>query len=98
MLGIGTGFHDRNMEWRGLDPKLARPMVAASIELMLKLWNATGPIDYDGPYWKGKQMVVQCPPGQKPHPPVAIAAANTVGSVELAGRLGLIVLTGDFIP
>src|SRR4029077_9878224 len=59
MLGIGTGFHDRTMEWGGLVPKLATPMVAASIELMFRLWNATGPVDYDGPYWKGKQMVLQ---------------------------------------
>ena len=50
------------------------------------------------PVWKGKQMVLECPPVQKPHPPLAIAAANSVGSVELAGRLGLYVLTGDFIP
>jgi alkanesulfonate monooxygenase SsuD/methylene tetrahydromethanopterin reductase-like flavin-dependent oxidoreductase (luciferase family) len=72
--------------------------VEPSLELMLKLWNSTGPVDYDGPFWKGKQMLLECPPVQKPHPPIAVAAANTVGSVELAGRLGLIVLTGDFIP
>ena len=98
MLGIGSGFHPRNMEWRGLDPTNTRAMVEASIELILKLWNATGPIDYDGPYWKGRQMVLQAPPVQRPHPPVAIAAINSVSSVELAGRLGLGVLTGDFIP
>ena len=98
MLGIGTGFHARNMEWRGLDPSQSRAMVEASIELILKLWAADGPIDYDGPYWKGRQMMLQAPPVQRPHPPVAIAAVNSVGSVELAGRLGLGVLTGDFIP
>ena len=43
-------------------------------------------------------MMLECPPVQKPHPPIAIAAANSVGSVELAGQLGLYVLTGDFIP
>ena len=98
MLGIGHGFHPRQMEWRGLDPKNTRAMVEASIELILRLWNADGPIDYDGPFWTGRQMVLQCPPVQKPHPPVAIACINTLGSVELAGRLNLKVLTGDFIP
>ena len=98
MLGIGHGFHARQMEWRGLDPKDTRAMVEASAELILKLWNSDGPLDYDGPFWKGKQMILQCPPVQKPHPPMAIACINTLGSVKLAGRLNLIVLTGDFIP
>jgi alkanesulfonate monooxygenase SsuD/methylene tetrahydromethanopterin reductase-like flavin-dependent oxidoreductase (luciferase family) len=98
MLGIGHGFHPRQMEWRGQDPKDTRAMVEASIELILKLWTADGPVDYDGPYWAGKQMILQCPPVQKPHPPVAIACINTLGSVQLAGRLNLRVLTGDFIP
>ncbi len=98
MLGIGHGFHARQMEWRGRDPKDTRAMVEASIELILKLWTATGPVDYDGPFWTGKQMILQCPPVQKPHPPVAIACINSASSVELAGRLNLKVLTGDFIP
>jgi alkanesulfonate monooxygenase SsuD/methylene tetrahydromethanopterin reductase-like flavin-dependent oxidoreductase (luciferase family) len=98
MLGIGTGFHARNMEWRGLDATQARPMVEASIGLILKLWASDAPVDYDGPYWTGKQMVLQAKPVQMPHPPVAIAAVNSASSVELAGRLDLSVLTGDFIP
>jgi alkanesulfonate monooxygenase SsuD/methylene tetrahydromethanopterin reductase-like flavin-dependent oxidoreductase (luciferase family) len=98
MLGIGTGFYPRKLAWRGLDPDAMRAVLEPSLELMLKLWNSTEPVDYDGPFWKGKQMMLECPPVQKPHPPIAIAAANSVGSVELAGRLGLYVLTGDFIP
>jgi alkanesulfonate monooxygenase SsuD/methylene tetrahydromethanopterin reductase-like flavin-dependent oxidoreductase (luciferase family) len=98
MLGIGHGFHGRQMEWRGRDPKDTRAMVETSIELILKLWNSKEPVDFDGPYWTGKQMILQCPPVQQPHPPVAIACINTLGSVRLAGRLNLIVLTGDFIP
>jgi alkanesulfonate monooxygenase SsuD/methylene tetrahydromethanopterin reductase-like flavin-dependent oxidoreductase (luciferase family) len=98
MLGVGTGFYPRKLQWRGMDPEAMRAVLEPSLALMLKLWTSTEPVDYDGPFWKGKQMVLECPPVQKPHPPLAIAAANTVGSVELAGRLGLIVLTGDFIP
>jgi len=98
MLGIGHGFHPRQMEWRGRDPKDTRAMVEASIELILKLWNSDSPLDYDGPFWTGRQMILQCPPVQRPHPPVCIAATHSHSSVQLAGRLGLGVLTGDFIP
>ncbi len=98
MLGIGHGFHARQMEWRGRDPSETRAMVQASIELILKLWNAREPLDYDGPFWTGKQMVLQCPPVQTPHPPVAIACITSPSSAELAGKLDLMMLTGDFIP
>jgi limonene 1,2-monooxygenase len=98
MLGIGHGFHARQLEWRGRDPKDNRDMVEASLRLMLDLFNATGPVDYDGPFWTGKQMILQCPPVQKPHPPIAIACSGSEGSARLAGKYGLGILTGDFIP
>jgi alkanesulfonate monooxygenase SsuD/methylene tetrahydromethanopterin reductase-like flavin-dependent oxidoreductase (luciferase family) len=37
-------------------------------------------------------------PVQKPHPPIGIALSKTASSAQLAGRLGLLPLTGDFIP
>lgn len=98
MLGIGHGFHPKQMEWRGRDPKDTRAMVEASVELLLKLFHADGPVDYDGPFWSGKQMILQCPPVQKPHPPIAIACSGSEASARLAGKLNLGILTGDFIP
>ena len=74
MLGVGTGFYPKKLEWRGLDSTTMRDVMEPSIELMLKLWNSKEPVDYDGPFWKGKQMLLECPPVQKPHPPVGIAA------------------------
>ena len=43
MLGIGHGFHGRQMEWRGRDPADTRSMVEASIELILKCGTRTRP-------------------------------------------------------
>jgi alkanesulfonate monooxygenase SsuD/methylene tetrahydromethanopterin reductase-like flavin-dependent oxidoreductase (luciferase family) len=97
-LGVGFGFYPTNMQQRGLDFDKTRDMMHASIELILKLWNSTGPVDYDGPFWTGKGMVVKPDTVQKPHPPMGIACAKSTSSAELAGRLGLLPLTGDFIP
>ena len=98
MLGVGFGFYPKNMEWRGLDFEKTRDMMHASIELMLKLWHSGGePVDYDGPFWKGHQMILQAEPIQKPHPPIAVAVNNTASTAELAGRNGFIMLTNDFI-
>lgn len=98
MLGIGTGFYPNRLEWRGVRPDIMREVMEPAIKLILQLWNSKEPVDYDGPYWKGKQMVLEIPPIQQPHPPIAVAAATTVGTVEMAGRLGLLPLTSDFIP
>jgi alkanesulfonate monooxygenase SsuD/methylene tetrahydromethanopterin reductase-like flavin-dependent oxidoreductase (luciferase family) len=97
-LGVGFGFYPTNMEQRGLDFAKTRDMMHASIELILKLWKSKEPVDYDGPFWSGKGMVVKPDTVQKPHPPMGIACAQSAGSAELAGRLGLLPLTGDFIP
>jgi alkanesulfonate monooxygenase SsuD/methylene tetrahydromethanopterin reductase-like flavin-dependent oxidoreductase (luciferase family) len=98
MLGVGFGFYPKNMEWRGLDFAETRDRMHASVELMLKLWHSNGqPIDYDGPFWKGKQMILQAEPVQKPHPPIAVAVNNSRSTAELAGRNGFIMLTNDFI-
>jgi alkanesulfonate monooxygenase SsuD/methylene tetrahydromethanopterin reductase-like flavin-dependent oxidoreductase (luciferase family) len=97
-LGVGFGFYPTNMEQRGLDFAKTRDMMHASIDLILKLWASKEPVDYDGPFWTGKGMVAKPGPVQTPHPPVGIACAQSTGSAELAGRLGLLPLTGDFIP
>lgn len=97
MLGVGFGFYPKNMEWRGLDFAKTREMMHASIELMLKLWHSSEPVDYDGPFWKGKEMILQVEPLQKPHPPIAVAVNLTASTAELAGRNGFIMLTSDFI-
>jgi alkanesulfonate monooxygenase SsuD/methylene tetrahydromethanopterin reductase-like flavin-dependent oxidoreductase (luciferase family) len=97
-LGIGFGFYAAHMERRGLDFSKTRQMMHASMDLIERLWAANEPIDYDGPFWKGRQMFVKPDCVQKPHPPVAVAAANSVSTIELAAQRGYQVLTGDFIP
>ena len=97
-LGVGFGFYPTQMEQRGLDFSKTRDMMHASIDLILKLWNSNEPVDYDGPFWTGKGMVAIPKPIQTPHPAVAIALSKTPSSAELAGKLGLLPLTGDFMP
>jgi alkanesulfonate monooxygenase SsuD/methylene tetrahydromethanopterin reductase-like flavin-dependent oxidoreductase (luciferase family) len=98
-LGIGFGFGatPHEMERRGLDWSKTREMLHASIDLILKLWNATGPIDYDGPFWKGKAMELRPKSYQQPHPPVAVAVQNTPATAELAGTHGFQMLTSNFV-
>lgn len=97
-LGVGFGFYRTQMEQRGLDFDKTRDMMHASIELIHKLWASKEPVDYDGPFWTGKGMLAKPDPVQNPHPAVAIALSRSPSSAELAGKFGLLPLTGDFIP
>jgi alkanesulfonate monooxygenase SsuD/methylene tetrahydromethanopterin reductase-like flavin-dependent oxidoreductase (luciferase family) len=98
MLGLGTGFYQKKLEWRGIDPANMRAVLEPAIQFLLKLWNSKEPLDYDGPFWKGKKMELEIPPVQLPHPPLAIAAGNTLSSAQIAGRYNIYMLTGDFTP
>jgi alkanesulfonate monooxygenase SsuD/methylene tetrahydromethanopterin reductase-like flavin-dependent oxidoreductase (luciferase family) len=97
-LGIGFGFGatPKEMERRGLDWTKTREMMHASIDLILRLWTAKEPIDYDGPFWKGKGMELRPKSVQLPHPPVAVAVQNTAATAELAGAHGFQMLTSNF--
>jgi len=97
-LGVGFGFYRTQMEQRGLDFDKTREMIHTSIELILKLWNSKEPVDHDGPFWIGKGMVAKPDCVQKPHPPIGIALSRSPSSAEMAGKFGLLPLTGDFIP
>jgi alkanesulfonate monooxygenase SsuD/methylene tetrahydromethanopterin reductase-like flavin-dependent oxidoreductase (luciferase family) len=97
MLGVGTGFNPRKLEWRGRDASRARDMTAASIDLILRLFHATEPFDHEDEFWSGKQMVLSVPPVQQPHPPMAVSVLNSEATAEMAGRNGFMVLTPDFM-
>jgi limonene 1,2-monooxygenase len=97
-LGVGLGFGGGYMEQRGLDDSLRRDMLHSAIDLILRLWSTNEPFDYEGPFWHGKGMVLKQAAVQQPHPPVAVAAARTLGTVHMAGEKGFKLLTGDFNP
>jgi len=99
MLGVGTGFRPHKLAWRGRDPQEMRDLTKESLEVILRLFKERPtPFDFEGRFWKGKQLYVEIPPVQLPHPPIAMSVANTPASAAIAGRHGLMMLTSDFAP
>src|SRR5436309_7600499 len=98
MLGVGVGFGGGYMEQRGLDDARRREMLHEAVDLILKLWEAKEPFDYDGTFWHGKGLFLKQAPVQQPHPPVAVAAGRTLSTVKVAAEKGFKLLTGDFNP
>lgn len=97
LFGIGSGFWVEQFAARGIDREKAVEMFDASIDVILKLLNGHEPFDLEGPYWFGRNMALQVPSVQRPHPPITIAVSKSPDTIRTAGQNGFGVLTSDFI-
>lgn len=93
MAGFGVGGSAANfLEQRGVadsdKEEFARPRMHEAVDLILRCWTSPQPFDYEGRFWSGKGINVIPKPYQKPHPPVGVAVSKTMGTAEMAGRLG----------
>jgi alkanesulfonate monooxygenase SsuD/methylene tetrahydromethanopterin reductase-like flavin-dependent oxidoreductase (luciferase family) len=98
MLGVGPGFLKSKMVEVGLKPDDMRAMMEESLDVILQLFAAKGPIDHDGRFWSGKGMNVDVEPLNGRIPPVAVSVATAPPSAAYAAARGLMVLTPDFTP
>jgi limonene 1,2-monooxygenase len=62
-------------------------------EIIVRLLESPVPIDYDGEFWKIKQMRLQLRSYQQPRMPLAIASSGNPVSLELAGKHGMLFLS-----
>jgi len=77
----------------GLPNEKLYPMMAESVDIIVRLLESTEPIDYDGQFWKFKQMRLQLRSYQQPRLPMAIASSGNPISLELAGKYGMMFLS-----
>lgn len=93
ILGVGPSNLITDKKLFGLPNEKLYPMMAESLDIIVRLLEAEEPIDYDGRFWKFQGMRLQLPPYQRPRMPLAIASAGSAGSLELAGRYGTILMS-----
>jgi limonene 1,2-monooxygenase len=74
------------------DDKL-HPMMAESVDIIVRLLESSDPIDYEGRFWRLKQMRLQLRSYQQPRMPLAIASSGNSISLELAGKYGMLLLS-----
>lgn len=98
ILGVGAGGLPSDMELFDIPPEETRPMMAESLEMILKIFNTDGPVSYKGKYWEMNNMELNVKPYTKPHPPIAIAGLATLNSFTIAAQKGLIPLSVMFSP
>jgi alkanesulfonate monooxygenase SsuD/methylene tetrahydromethanopterin reductase-like flavin-dependent oxidoreductase (luciferase family) len=96
MFGYGSGFPTPLFsEERGLSYEDRYGRIAESLEFILKAWTTDEPFDWDGTYWRGRNVTVLPKPLQKPHPPIGVATL-TPASIAQAGERGHILLMAQF--
>jgi len=83
-----------------------REMTREALDIILKLWSAEEPFDYQGKYWHvthtGLMLDTLRPhirPFQKPHPPIGVAGVSKGSdTLKLAGELGFLPMSLNLNP
>jgi limonene 1,2-monooxygenase len=98
IFGFGSGFPNPLFaNERGLSHEDRHPRLRESLDLILKCWTAHEPFDWEGQYWRGKNIVATPRPLQQPHMPMA-TATDSEAMIELAASRGYTLLSAQLEP
>ncbi|NQU70804.1 MAG: LLM class flavin-dependent oxidoreductase [Rhodospirillales bacterium] len=90
IFGFGTGFPSPLFsEERGLSFEDRHARLRESLDFIQKCWNETEPFDWDGKFWKGKNIVALPKPLTTPHIPMA-TASDSEDMIKMAAERGYI--------
>ena len=93
ILGVGPCALVTDKKLFGLPNEKLYPMLAESVDIIVRLLESSEPIDYEGRFWSFKQMRLQLRSYQQPRMPLAIASSGNAISLELAGKHGMLFLS-----
>jgi limonene 1,2-monooxygenase len=93
ILGVGPCNLITDKKLFGMTNENLYPMLAESVDIIVRLLESPEPIDYEGRFWKLKQMRLQLRSYQQPRLPLAIASSGNPISLELAGKYGMLLLS-----
>ena len=93
ILGVGPCNLVTDKKLFGLTNNKLYPMLAESVDIIVRLLESPDPIDYEGRFWKFKNMRLQLRSYQQPRLPLAIASSGNPVSAELAGKYGMLLLS-----
>jgi limonene 1,2-monooxygenase len=93
ILGVGPCALVTDKKLFGLPDAKLYPMLAESVDIIVRLLESPEPIDYEGRFWSFKQMRLQLRSYQQPRMPLAIASSGNAISLELAGKYGMLLLS-----
>jgi alkanesulfonate monooxygenase SsuD/methylene tetrahydromethanopterin reductase-like flavin-dependent oxidoreductase (luciferase family) len=105
MLAVGAGAFDADARLFGTEGANAE-MTREALEIMMRIWQADGPFEYQGKFWNVAYPEYDAllggpklKPYQKPYPPIAlIGMSPKSGSLRQAGEQGYLPITMNLGP
>src|SRR5262245_49213472 len=85
-FGIGKGYRHTEFEGFCIPPEEAQARFDEALEIILKAWTTRERFSHEGRFWRFKNVVVEPPPKQGPHPPLWAAAGSPASIRRAAGR------------
>lgn len=85
-LGVGRGYRHGEFEGFDIPQGEAAARFDEAVEVMMRAWTTRSRFSHDGAFWRFKDIVVEPPPAQSPHPPLWIAAASEASIRQAAAR------------
>lgn len=106
ILGIGSGAYGSDAQLFGTYTKTNHDMTVEAIEIMTRIWQATGPFKFQGQFWSVDYPEFDpglagpyLKPFQKPYPPIAMAGLSPRSpSLRQAGEYGFLPLSLNLSP
>lgn len=94
-FGVGKGYRDLEFEGFCIPKEEAQSRYEESIEVIVKAWTSNKRFDHSGKFWSFKDIIVEPPTLQKPHPPLWTAAGTDASIARVAGS-GMSVMFDHF--
>jgi alkanesulfonate monooxygenase SsuD/methylene tetrahydromethanopterin reductase-like flavin-dependent oxidoreductase (luciferase family) len=94
-FGIGKGYRYNEFAGFCVPMEEAEVRYDECLEVMIKAWISDAPWSHHGQYWQFKDVVVEPPTAQKPHPPIWMGAGSP-GSIKKVAAQGYNLLLGQF--
>jgi len=92
ILGVGPCNLITDKKLFAVSDEKLHPMLAESVDIIVRLLESPDPIDYDGQFWRFKEMRLQLRSYQQPRMPLAIASSGNPLSLDLAAKYGMLLL------
>ena len=84
-FGVGKGISPIEVGYYGVDPEKSEKMFAEALALLLR-GLASRTLDFEGEFYRFKDVPLELEPLQKPHPPLWYGANNPESAARAAGR------------
>ncbi|MFI6956586.1 LLM class flavin-dependent oxidoreductase [Nocardia sp. NPDC050408] len=95
-LGTARSNDLPTMRAFGVDPATTRDRWEEALGIVISAM-VDGEVDHDGAFWQIPKTTISPQPVQRPHPPLWYASTSLSGH-EVAGSLGLGVISGNSLP